>query len=1046
MNHFERGCWRAGPGARVKPDETASGRGRNGGKAMAVATLLAALGLGAPAFGMPQGGVVSAGQGVIALDGTTTTVTQQSGRLAVNWNSFGIGANETVRFVQPGAGAVALNRVLGAEASAIYGRLQANGQVFLLNPNGILFGASAQVNVGGLVASTLGLGDADFLAGRYRFTSTGLSPAGVTNQGRITASDGGYVALLGGQISNQGTIVARLGSVALAAGSDIALDFAGDGLLGVTVNRGALDALVHNGQAIHADGGQVLMTARAADDIVRAAVNNEGVVEARALENRAGRIVLAAEGAKAEVHLGGTLDASGGGRVLADAHAGDLSVDGRVDVSNTQGVGGTAHLLGGRVGLFGSARVDAGGRDGGGTVLVGGDFQGKNADVHNARQTALSADARIDASATGQGNGGRVIVWSDGQTVAQGAITARGGANGGNGGFVEVSGKDTLHFSSQVDTTAAKGSMGTLLLDPTDIDVIDCIGGPCGFNTPIIGFGDLPSGGDSTVRGATLSAATTNVSLQATNSINFYDPVSVTTAGLSLTAEAGNAINVYGTIHAPGSITLKAPSVFISSNVDAGEHISLLADGLAVSGGASALVNAPSVTIKPYSAGFGLNIGGSASGSALTISTGTLGGISANATLTLQGRDVTLNTVLNRAGDTVMAADRAFTNTIANGMSSGGRYLVYATDPGTTTRNVTSGFSKHYEVTYTGTTPAYASAGNWFFYSVAPTLQVHPDGGTVVYGSAVPGGYALGAGGFIDGDNAASAGVSGTVTFGLPMASYSSGGHLNVGTYGMDYAGGLLSSLGYRFVSAPGSLSVTPATVAVAAAPVTKVYDGTTTASLGTVAFAGMLAGDSLGLTGSLHFADPNAARGKMLAASVVLSGADAANYLLTAPTLTGDITPARLQVRALDDSRVAGGMPYQGGAGVAYDGFVAGESTAVLGGQLHYGGTAQGASTAGRYTITASGLQAINYDIRYADGTLLLREQASVQPSVPAPTTEAPATPKATASAVERYRSGVLSALSAVRDESSRSDDAPAEMLTVVGSGMRLPEGLVGE
>ncbi|WP_454908753.1 two-partner secretion domain-containing protein [Variovorax gossypii] len=1020
MNHCERWTWRA--------------------------ALLAALGVGGPAFAMPQGGAVSAGQGAITVDGNTTTVTQQSGRLAVNWNSFGIGANETVRFVQPGAGAVALNRVLGTEASAIYGRLEANGQVFLLNPNGILFGAGAQVNVGGLVASTLGLGDADFLAGRYRFTSTGLSPAGVTNQGQITASDGGYVALLGGQVSNQGTVVARLGSVAMAAGSDITLDFAGDGLLGLTVNRGALDALVHNGQAIRADGGQVLMTARAADDVVRAAVNNEGVVEARALENRAGRIVLAAEGAKAEIHAGGTLDASGGGRVLADAHAGDLSVDGRVDVSNAQGAGGTVHLLGGRVGLFGNAQVDAGGRDGGGTVLVGGDFQGKNADVHNARQTVLSVNARIDASATGQGNGGRVIVWSDGQTVAQGAIAARGGANGGNGGFVEVSGKDTLGFSARVDTTAAKGSMGTLLLDPTDLDIIDCRD-PCGFNTPIIGFGDLPSGGLSTVFGSTLSAATTNVSLQATNSINFYDPVSVAAAGLSLTAEAGNAINVYNTIHAPGTVTLKAPGIYISSSVDAGERVSLLADGLIVSSGAGALVNAPSVTIKPYSDGFGLNIGGSATGSALTISTGTLSGISAYATLTLQGQDITLNTVLNRPGDTVMAADRTFTNTIANGMSSSGRYLVYAADPATSTRNVTSGFSKHYDVSYTGTTPAYASTGNWFFYSVAPTLQITPDGGTVVYGSAVPGGYTLGAGGFIDGDSAASAGLSGTATFGLPTASYSSGGHLNVGTYGMDYTGGLLSSLGYRFVSVPGSsLSVTPASVTVASAPVGKVYDGTTTASFGTVAFSGMLAGDSLGLAGSLHFADANVGAGKLLAGSVVLSGADAANYLLTAPTLTGDITPARLLVRALDDARTANGTPYQGGAGVVYDGFVGGESAGVLGGQLRYGGTAQGASAAGRYTITASGLQATNYDIRYADGTLVLREQAQVPPGVAASQPEALAVPGIWTGQAQRRRSAVVAALSATRDESSSSDDTPAELLTVVGSGMRLPEGLVGE
>lgn len=127
----------------------------------------------------------------------------------------------------------------------------------------------------------------------------------------------------------------------------------------------------------------------------------------------------------------------------------------------------------------------------------------------------------------------------------------------------------TLNFSTQVDTRAASGKIGTLLLDPTDLYVINCATS-CGFSTPVISFGDLPGSGPSTILGATLSNATTNVSLQATNSINFYDPIFIAAAGKSLTAEAGNAINVCNTIYAPANVTLKAPSIYISSNLNSG--------------------------------------------------------------------------------------------------------------------------------------------------------------------------------------------------------------------------------------------------------------------------------------------------------------------------------------------------------------------------------------------------------------------------------------------------------------------------------------------
>ena len=257
-----------------------------------------------PANRLPGGGTVSAGSGSIAQNGAAMTIAQQSQNLAINWQSFDIGENASVTFLQPNATAIALNRVLGANGSQILGQLKGNGQVWVLNPNGVLFGRTAQVDVGGLVASTLGLSDADFMAGKRTFAGNG---GRVTNQGSL---DGGYVALLGGQVRNEGTIAARLGTAALAAGNTVTLDFNGDALLNVQVDEGALHALADNRGLIQADGGTVLMTARTKDALLDTAVNNSGVIRARSVEHRNGRILLLGDMDNGAVNVAGTLDAS----------------------------------------------------------------------------------------------------------------------------------------------------------------------------------------------------------------------------------------------------------------------------------------------------------------------------------------------------------------------------------------------------------------------------------------------------------------------------------------------------------------------------------------------------------------------------------------------------------------------------------------------------------------------------------------------------------------------------------------------------------------
>ena len=296
--------------------------------------------------GGPTGGVVTTGGGTIANTGNNTTITQTTSNLIINWNSFSIGAGDSVRFVQPNSSSVALNRVIGADPSVILGSLTANGNVFLLNPNGILFGNGASVNVGGLVASTMGISNADFLAGRYAFTGAGAGS--VVNKGRITAANGGYIALMGRTVSNQGIISARLGTIALAAGEDVTLDVAGDGLLNVAVTRGAVNALVNNGGLIQADGGHVLLTAQSAGDLLNTVVNNTGVIQAQTLQNRSGTILLLADKQTGTVNAGGTLDASapaGGNGGFIETSAAHVNVGNGIHVTTAAANGTTGQWL-----------------------------------------------------------------------------------------------------------------------------------------------------------------------------------------------------------------------------------------------------------------------------------------------------------------------------------------------------------------------------------------------------------------------------------------------------------------------------------------------------------------------------------------------------------------------------------------------------------------------------------------------------------------------------------------------------------------------------
>lgn len=283
LNHSYRLVWNKALGAFVAVAELARTQ-RKGGTAGATALLLSCLPLPALAT-LPTGGTVEAGAGSISQSGNAMTINQGSDKLAINWQSFSIGAGNSVTFNQPGSGSVALNRVLGSDVSVIQGALNANGQVFLVNPNGVLFSPTAQVNVGSIVASTLNISTADFMAGNYRFD--GNSSNAIINQGNIQSANGGTIALIAATISNTGSLTANGGNVLLGAGSRVTLDLGGP--VKLEVEQSAIDALIEQGGAIKADGGRVYLTAKAAGDLASTVINHTGITEAHTLSTGEGR-------------------------------------------------------------------------------------------------------------------------------------------------------------------------------------------------------------------------------------------------------------------------------------------------------------------------------------------------------------------------------------------------------------------------------------------------------------------------------------------------------------------------------------------------------------------------------------------------------------------------------------------------------------------------------------------------------------------------------------------------------------------------------------
>jgi filamentous hemagglutinin family protein len=484
----------------------------------------------------PIGGTVAAGQASFATTGNTLNVTNTPGTI-INWQGFSIGANEITHFAQQSASSAVLNRVISNNPSSILGTLQSNGRVFLINPGGIVFGAGATVDVAGMVASTLNLSNADFLAGRNHFTQVPGS-ANLSNAGNITAQNGGQIYLLAPDVENTGVITAPNGEILLAAGYSVDLVSTTNPNLRVNITAPAGDA-TNVGQLIASSGSLGLFGT---------VVRNSGTVSADSATMQGGKIVFRAS---QRTEITGTVTANGT-------------------------TGGTIQALGNEVQVTAGAVLDASGANGGGTILVGGDAHGANPNVQNAQTTYVDATATIKADATQNGNGGKVVVWSDNATQFNGNISAQGGALSGNGGWVEVSGKQKLGYTGLTNTLAANGLSGTLLLDPDDFFILASGGSMTGAalsfalslanviittapaGTTVVGASFVPlvgsNLGDIYVSNAVSWTTTNTLTLNSYGIIALNSPITATLGSLILNAGVGGSSTAY--IVDVGNLTL----------------------------------------------------------------------------------------------------------------------------------------------------------------------------------------------------------------------------------------------------------------------------------------------------------------------------------------------------------------------------------------------------------------------------------------------------------------------------------------------------------
>lgn len=863
----------------------------------------------AAAHAGPVDGQVTAGSGSVAQSGANTTITQSSQHLSLSWKSFNVGVQESVNFVQPSASAIAVNRILDINGSQILGQLNANGQVYLINPNGILFGAGAQVNVGGLVASTLDIKDADL--GRSQRSFSGPGAGSVVNHGRINAAPGGYVALLGHTVSNQGSISAPFGSVVLGAGSAATLTFQGNQLLQVQIDQSVLNSLADNGGLIQADGGRVLMSAGARDSLLASAVNNNGVIQARTVENRSGTIVLLGGMTAGTARVGGTLDASapnggnGGFIETSGAHV-KIADDAKVTTAAAAGRSGTwlidpvdftiAATGGDITGAALSANLGTGNviiQSTSGAAGTAGDVNVNDVVSWSANQLTLNAqnniniNANLNASGTGKlaleygqgtaGGTGNSYNFNNGAKInlpAGNNFSTKRGSTGITAVYTVITDLGTAASATGTDLQGISGNLNGLYVLGADIDASPT-------STWNGGDGFQPLGTNIAQFGGTL------------------DGLGHTISGLTINRPGATYVGLFGYTGVPGRIN----------------NLGLIGGSVAGNTKVGALVGWNSGNINNSHASTAVTGTGSEAGGLVGTSQGEIrnshasgavsGGLAAGG--------------LVGWGQGVISNSYATGHVTASGQWSGG-LVGYMLNSGTISGSYATGNVNSTSADVGGLVGYWDSNGN------APAAINNSYATGTVNGTSHVGGlvgYKVNGQGVINNSFATGA-VSGTSNVGALVGLWSAGTAINNSFWNTDTV-------------APGQASSGGGA-------------GMTTAQMQQQANFSLATAANGNVNPNWDFTS-------------VWRIYDGNSY----PLLKALLKPTT--VTASNGSKTYDRLAWNGGNGISCSNVACGG----LSGTVSYSGTAQGAVNAGSYTLTASGLYSTQqgYDISYANGTL---------------------------------------------------------------------------
>lgn len=380
-----------------------------------------------PVYAAPNGANVVHGDVNISQSGSNTVINQNTDKAIINWNSFDINKGESVLFNQNSSSSVILNRVTNGMPTNIFGNISANGNVFILNQAGVLVGNGASINTNSFLAGAANINDNDFIAGKYNFYG---AQGNVINNGSIKVHDGGYAVLMGKNVTNNGLISAKLGKIYLSSGEAFRMDMSGNDLIGVEVEKGITDAYISNAGHIQAEGGTIIMTAKNASDVIRQSVNNTGIIDASSISYEGGKVILGAEN-------------------------GQIINDGEINVSSKSDDSGSIEIKAEHI--INNGLIYANGLNGGTINMLSSDF------------LKIGSSSIIQANSFSYGNGGNIKLISQKRAESYNGALIEAGSIYGSGGFIELSGYDSVYAFGNFNTKSMYGRYGQFLLDPSNM-------------------------------------------------------------------------------------------------------------------------------------------------------------------------------------------------------------------------------------------------------------------------------------------------------------------------------------------------------------------------------------------------------------------------------------------------------------------------------------------------------------------------------------------------------------------------------------------------